>query len=403
MEFNHNKSTPIQISMLGSFAIDNNGTKIEETANRSKKMWNLLGFIISHRNKHLSQTDYIDMLWPDEDSANPVNALKTLLSRSRHLLDPIAIYNENFILSTQGSYQWNNKIPCVIDIEEFERFSKIANDETLAEEERILYYKQALDLYKGDFMTKHATELWVIPLSTYYHNLYVDTAKNFFRLLSKLNAYDTIEYYCSKALQIERFDETLHCIFIQTMIDQGNSFAALNHYEQTTNFLYTNLGVKPSKELREQYLSIIRTQKTLETDLNIIQNDLKEADFKMGPFFCEYCIFKETYRLIARQASREGRSVYLCLLTVYDANDEIPSLNKLDAAMKRLEISINSSLRRGDVVSRYSGAQYVILLPNITYEDGGMVMERIIKQYYQANRRSILRLKYKLEQIVNDE
>ena len=99
MESNHNKSTPIQISMLGSFAIDNNGTKIEETANRSKKMWNLLGFIISHRNKHLSQTDYIDMLWPDEDSANPVNALKTLLSRSRHLLDPIAIHNENFIFT----------------------------------------------------------------------------------------------------------------------------------------------------------------------------------------------------------------------------------------------------------------------------------------------------------------
>ena len=123
----------------------------------------------------------------------------------------------------------------------------------------------------------------------------------------------------------------------------------------------------------------------------------------MGPFFCEYCIFQETYRLIARQASREGRSVYLCLLTVYDSNDEIPSLNKLDAAMKRLENAINASLRRGDVVSRYSGAQYVILLPNITYEDGGMVMERIIKQYYQANRRSILRLKYKLEQIVIDE
>ena len=71
--------------------------------------------------------------------------------------------------------------------------------------------------------------------------------------------------------------------------------------------------------------------------------------------------------------------------------------------MKRLENAINASLRRGDVVSRYSGAQYVILLPNITYEDGGMVMERIIKQYYQANRRSILRLKYKLEQIVIDE
>ena len=403
MDFSPNKQPPIQISMLGHFEIYNDGTKIEETVNRSKKMWNLLGYIITYRNKHLSQTDYIDMLWPDEDSANPVNALKTLLSRLRHLLSPVAVHNENFIISSQGSYQWNNHLICMIDTEEFEKLCQKANDTTFSEEERILFYKKALDLYKGDFMTKHATELWVIPLATYYHNLYIDTAKNFFSLLRKFNDYETIEYYCSKALQIERFDETLHCIFIQNMIDQGNSFAALNHYEQTTDLLYINLGVKPSKELRSLYLNIIRTQKTLETDLNIIQNDLKEAEFKMGPFFCEYCIFQETYRLIARQASREGRSVYLCLLTVYDANDEIPSLNKLDAAMKRLENAINASLRRGDVVSRYSGAQYVILLPNITYEDGGMVMERIIKQYYQANRRSILRLKYKLEQIVIDE
>ena len=314
MDFSPNKQPPIQISMLGNFEIYNDGTKIEETVNRSKKMWNLLGYIITYRNKHLSQTDYIDMLWPDEDSANPVNALKTLLSRLRHLLEPVAVHNENFIISSQGSYQWNNHLNCMIDIEEFEKFCQKANGTTVSEENRILFYKKALDLYKGDFMTKHATELWVIPLSTYYHNLYIDTAKNFFSLLRKFNDYETIEYYCSKALQIERFDETLHCIFIQNMIDQGNSFAALNHYEQTTDLLYINLGVKPSKELRSLYLNIIRTQKTLETDLNIIQNDLKEAEFKMGPFFCEYCIFQETYRLIARQASREGRSVYLLSL-----------------------------------------------------------------------------------------
>ena len=252
-------------------------------------------------------------------------------------------------------------------------------------------------------MTKHSTELWVIPLATYYHNLYLDTVKAFLQLLNTRNEYELMEYYCSKALQIERFDETLHCIFIQILLNQGNTIAAMSHYEQTTDLLYLNLGVKPSKELRSLYLNIIRTQKTLETDLNIIQGDLKEAEFKSGPFVCEYCIFQETYRLIARQAAREGRSVYLCLITVSDSKGDIPSLNKLDAAMKRLLDAINDSLRRGDVVSRYSGAQYVILLPDINYEDGSMVMERIIKKYYQANRRSVLHLKYKLEQIILDD
>lgn len=403
MDRETNTRQTIYISLLGNFEIKNGDAKIEETINRSKKMWNLLGYIITYHKKHISQDEYIDMLWPDEVSSNPVNALKTLLSRVRTLLEPVAVNQENFILSSQGSYQWNNKLSCVIDIEEFEKYCKKATDVDYPEEERIKFFKKALDLYQGDFLTKHSTELWVIPLATYYHNLYLDTVKSFLQLLETRNEYELMEYYCSKALQIERFDETLHCMFIQILLNQGNTIAAMSHYEQTTDLLYLNLGVKPSKELRSLYLNIIRTQKTLETDLNIIQSDLKEAEFKSGPFVCEYCIFQETYRLIARQAAREGRSVYLCLITISDSKGDLPSLNKLDAAMKRLLDAINDSLRRGDVVSKYSGAQYVILLPDINYEDGSMVMERIIKKYYQANRRSVLHLKYKLEQIMLDD
>lgn len=401
-QFSDAKNT-IHITLLGNFEIQNGNAKLEETVNRSKKMWNLLGFLITYRKKHLSQAEFFDMLWPDGLSTNPVNALKTLTSRVRSMLEPVAIHHENFILSTQGSYQWNNNINCTIDTELFEKLCKKAADTSYPEEERIQFYRNALDLYKGDFLSKHSNELWVIPIATYFHNLYLDTMKDFLGLLEEQNDYETIEYYCNKALQIERFDETIHCILIEALLKLGNSFAAMNHYEQTTDLLYQNLGVKPSKALRSLYLNIIRTQRTLETDLNIIQNDLKEAEYKAGPFFCEYCIFQETYRLIARQAAREGRSVFLCLLTISDANDEIPSLNKLNAAMERLMEAIRQSLRRGDVVAKYSGAQYVILLPSVTYEDGKMVMERIIKQYYHANRRSVLHLKYKLEQLSIEE
>ena len=389
----------IKISLLGKFEIQNGDAKIEETVNRSKKMWNLLGYIITHHDKQISQAEYIEMLWPEDKSSNPINALKTLLSRLRAFLEPIAIHDENFILSSQGSYHWNDKLNYVIDTDLFEMYIKKASNTDCTVEERISLYEQAIALYKGDFLSKHATELWVIPISTYFHNLYIDSVKELLKLLRERNDFDSMEYYCVNALQIERFDEDLHCILIETYLNQGNTNAALAHYEQTTDFLYQNLGVKPSSQLRALYMDIIRTQKTLELDLNIIQNDLKEAEYKLGPFVCEYCIFQETYRILARQAAREGRSVYLCLITVEESNGSIPSLNKLDSTMKRLLEAINQSLRRGDVVSRYSGAQYVILLPSITYEDGTMVMERIIKQYYQSNRKCLLRLKYKLEQL----
>lgn len=396
-------TTTLQILMFDTFQITNQTRSISESSNRSKKMWNLLGYMITHRKEYTSQEEYIDLLWPNEKSSNPTNALKTLLFRLRALLEPLALEQENFILSSHGSYQWNKNISCSIDTELFETFCKKGTLASTAED-KITFYQKALDLYKGDFLSKHRNELWVIPIATHYHNLFLETTKKLVALLEQCHQFDLMECYCNKALKIDELDEELHCLLIRCFLLQGNSIAALNHYEQATNLFYQNLGVKPSKELRKLYLEIISTQKTLETDLGVIQNDLKEAEYKPGPFLCEYCIFQETYRLIARQAAREGRSVFICLITVSESNGELPSLTKLDTAMQRLLKTICSCLRRGDVVSKYSGAQYVILLPSVTYEDGTTVMERIVKKYYQTHRKSILHLKYKLRQIeVNQE
>ena len=228
----------IKISLLGKFEIQNGDAKIEETVNRSKKMWNLLGYIITHHDKQISQAEYIEMLWPEDKSSNPINALKTLLSRLRAFLEPIAIHDENFILSSQGSYHWNDKLNYVIDTDLFEMYIKKASNTDCTVEERISLYEQAIALYKGDFLSKHATELWVIPISTYFHNLYIDSVKELLKLLRERNDFDSMEYYCVNALQIERFDEDLHCILIETYLNQGNTNAALAHYEQTTDFLY---------------------------------------------------------------------------------------------------------------------------------------------------------------------
>jgi GGDEF domain-containing protein len=47
---------------------------------------------------------------------------------------------------------------------------------------------------------------------------------------------------------------------------------------------------------------------------------------------------------------------------------------------------IKSSLRRGDVFSRFSVTQFVLMLPTLTYENCEMVMERVIRRYKQAYR-----------------
>lgn len=57
-------------------------------------------------------------------------------------------------------------------------------------------------------------------------------------------------------------------------------------------------------------------------------------------------------------------------------------------------------LRRGDVFTRYSVSQFLIMLPAINYENGEMVMKRIIRNFKKDNPHSKAVLTYKLQSLV---
>ena len=82
--------TLLQIQMLGSFSISMGDERIDDSANRSHKVWLLLAYLIYNRRRIVPQEELVDLLWGDEsNSANPVGALKTTLHRARATLDQL--------------------------------------------------------------------------------------------------------------------------------------------------------------------------------------------------------------------------------------------------------------------------------------------------------------------------
>lgn len=395
-----NCGNELRISMLGRFELQVGDVVIDDSINRSRKMWNLLAYIVSHRDKLISQQEFINALWGDESGQNPINALKTLLYRIRILLGPLEKeYSGEFILSQRGSYSWNTAVHCVVDVDEFESLCHRALDEKLDEMKRIEIFREVVDVYRGDFLPKLNMEFWVIPLSVHYHSLFLTAVKRYVELLERNSLYIEMSQVCSNAITIDPLDEDLYCMQIRALIHQGKDTSALNQYEKATDILYRSLGIKPSEALRGLYLEIMKAHDTFETDLGVIQKHLREAEAEPGAFVCEYGFFKEAYRLEIRRAARSGMSVFIGLFTVYDEKGEVPELQLLAAAMDNLLEAIKLSLRKGDVVSRYSGMQYVVMLPALTYEDGERVMNRIVSNFYKKIRRQPLKLHYRLQQL----
>ena len=392
-------STParkVSITLLGGFTMNVDEEILTDEVNRSQKIWNVLSYLIVHRDRNVPQSEFIEQFWPDENSSNPVNALKTLLYRVRAMLEPLFGADIDPILSQRGSYSWNRAIECSVDADEFERLCQKAAEARLSDEKRMELYRRADALYRGDFLPKLSNELWTIPITARYHNLYLKSVKEFAALLEKHEAFEEMAAVCMRASLIDQLDEEIHILIARALLRQGKDAAALAHYESATDLLYRNLGVRPSQELRALYTEIMAVEKGLETDLEVIQGDLREAAARPGAFVCEYGFFKEAYRLEARRAARSGQSVHVGLITVSLPDGGVPALNVLGATMDQLLQVMVGNLRRGDVVSKYSGAQFVVMLPAANFEDSTMVMERIVSAFYRQHRRNFLKLSYRL-------
>ena len=303
------------------------------------------------------------------------------------------------ILAQRGAYLWNPAVGCDLDTDRFEALCARAADESLSSESRMDLYRSALSLYQGDLLPKLDHQMWLIPLSVRYHGLYLSAVKAQAVLLEQAELFEEMQDICQQASALDGLDEGLHTLIVRSLLRQGRDTAALAHYEKATDLLYRNLGVRPSEELRALYIEIMSTEKTLETDLGVIMGDLKEAASRPGAFVCEYGFFKEAYRLEARRALRSGACVHLCLITVSLPDGGMPQLKVLSNTMDQLLDVLVNNLRRGDVVSKFSGAQYVIMLPAANYEDSNMVMDRVVRAFYQQHRRSFLKLTVRVREL----
>lgn len=383
----------IRITTFGGFKIESGGEALQDTAARTHQLWHLIEYLVAFRHKTITQDELIEILWPGNNIENPSNALKNLIYRIRSMLSSQNLkHARDMVTFGNNCYRWNNNLNTYVDSEEFEELYKQASASDLSPAEKIKKYMDAIDIYKGDFLPGSRFESWVVPISSYYRSIYFKCVYTALGLLSDQESYAEMEMICKKALLIDQFEETVHKYLIISLMKQGMQTQALSHYNFVTDLFFRELGVNPSASMRELYRDIIKTTHDVETDINIVKEDLREPEHTAGAFYCEYEVFKSLYRLEARTASRSGQSIFISLLTVTNPQGGLLDIKLQSKVMDNLFEIVKNSLRKGDVFSRFSATQYVLMLPTLTYENSMMVMDRIVKRYKQTYRSKAVEL-----------
>lgn len=385
--------------MLGGFSLTIGDISVTNKIQQARKPWNILEYLVYYHDREVPADELVGIIWSDSNNVNSTNALKTLIFRTRKLLEPFALPTQQLITQNRGAYCWNSEMELSLDTQEFEELCRRSERPGLSGEEQLTLLTRALELYKGDFLPKSSWEPWVIPISSHYRSLFVSATLRAVEMLSEREQWESIIQLCRHAITIEPYNEDFHYHLIDALYSDGRQLEALSQYRDMMDSFYNEFAITPSERMSELYKQIQNRENGINTDLSLIQKSMQEEQRILGAYFCEFPVFRDIYQLERRAIARTGDSIFLGLLTLSKEDGSLPRSTVLTRAMGHLDNAVISSLRHGDVYTRYSVSQYMILLPSASYENGEMVLQRIIRNYKKAYIRKELTINYSLQAI----
>ncbi len=386
----------IRIQMMDHFLIYIDEQKTDQLASKSKKGASLIQYLILNERQPVPNYRLINTLWDEDKSTNPENALKTLVSRLRVLLNQIDPGLGNCIVADRGAYHWEMQPGMTVDMYEIDKIFDELSDNNLTEIERRKLYNQLLELYTGDLLQHADKNEWAMAKATTLHNKFIAAMYAYIEMLKEHDQHTDIVSVCRRALDVDSFDDRLHMELMSALIRINRTGEALVQYKHVVQLNYRYLGVQPSEDLQEFYKQIVSAGKTLDFNLESIRNELRESGERRGAFVCEYAVFKEIFNLQMRNLERLGATMFLAIIMISPYNDkEIDSMRQDNIMNGLLEI-LSQNLRKGDTITRFAPTIFALLLPTVNYNTGGMVLERIKRVFYRKYPNSNIVFNYRV-------
>ena len=363
----------IYVTMFKMFTVRFGDIMINGDDMKSDRLLRLFAYLLYNHERIIPSSELVDMLWCFEEVDNPIGALKNLVYRLRVLLKKTFSISD-LITTGKGSYSINKDYHIEVDALNFEK-------ECQKEMNTIDEYEEFSCLYTGKYLVEVEDDHNVITKRTYYDSVYIERIMEYANLLEEQGEYANMEHVVKRALEINQLEEELYELLIRSLYYQKQYKQAAEMYRKTTELLYKSLGVKPSESMQNLFEMIKKQSHSEDADIIEIQKDLA-AETPEGAFLCEYGTFREIYNMHSRLMGRLGICAHMCLVSVVnrkprDSEDDQKYVEKI---MEKMQSAMLSGLRIGDVLSRLSVNQFIVLLPSCNYENSSMVMNRVLRK-----------------------
>lgn len=134
-------------------------------------------------------------------------------------------------------------------------------------------------------------------------------------------------------------------------------------------------------------------------DIDELREYIKETTKTCGAYTVRYDGFKRIYQFILRCIERTGQDVQILIFTAQTDEWNQMANEEMDESITLLEQCVSRLLRKGDVVSKYSNSQVIVILMDSNLDNGKKVAERIKKFWQKKNKIDKFSVSYSIESV----
>lgn len=387
----------IRVKTFGRFSLEYNGQLLQLEKGMATKADHLLQYLVCHWQEKFTKEELVSLLYEEGEVSDPINNLKVNIFRLRKMLSEAHLPDTTYILYRRGCYSWNPELPVELDVVQFDTLLDQAEASADPGEKKNLY-RQALALYQGDFLPLLWGEEWVVLERIRCQSRYLEGVETLCGLYAGENNYDEYMTIARAAALVCPHEERVYLLQLYGLMNQRRYRETLALYDEVSTFLMDELGVSPSSSMLDIYRRISEAEDIPLTSLADIRSYMQEREMSPGAYHCSYPVFTESCQVISRLLERSGQSAFLLLCTLRDSKGmPLHAGTRLRDAARALHEAIRSSLRRGDLYTRYGPGQFLLLLVGINRENCERVAGRIDEQFRASAGSRGIRLKWEYD------
>lgn len=384
------KKTKIYVQMLGGFSITVGDEKLDLGSNSKANFLKLTEIVLLRGMGGVSKRDLIDGIFGHKSLLDENNSLNNLLHQARTQLKKAGMPGRKIIDGKRGVYAPENNpdYEYILDVQEFEDVCLKAKSEK-KDDKKLYYYQKAFGIYGGELLPEFATDYWVILESVRLKRLYDDVVDFLGKHYKEAEDFEALFDLYDKANKIYP-DNGWQIEMIDALILRKEYKTAYELYTKCAHYYQDELEVPIPDALRSCYERLSDNVRVVTDDIRQIQANIIRKDEKLksemgtrkiGAYLCPFTSFIDVYHVLRRNLERRGSSIFMMLCTLVDYEGKpIQNQEKLNARAEILQQSLSEGLRKGDVYTKYSSSQYLILLIGTKREDCVIIYQRLSRR-----------------------